>query len=173
MVGAAARRCTRAVAGTQAQPQLGGALEQTPSQAPPKPPPPSPRLAARQAELLELLAACDAGAPPLVVVFSAHWCGPCQLLAKQLVASAAQLRQPGGAGPPQGFTLVKVEAPDAPALASRLGVHALPCTFVAGPAGAGAPALRFEGLLRHSVIADAVAVKARILGSDLARAVQL
>lgn len=51
-------------------------------------------------------------------------------------------------GPAADVEAVKIEAPDEDDLASALGVHALPCTFFVGGRGAGAPALRMEGLLR-------------------------
>jgi thioredoxin-like negative regulator of GroEL len=107
----------------------------------------------------------------VVVTFSAHWCGPCKLLTKQLVATRADLRAAGGAG--AGAEFVKVEAPEEEALSSRLGVHQLPCTFFVGAQGRGRPALRMEGLLAAAVIEEAITGKSAVLGSDLRRAIKL
>ncbi|KAI8476901.1 MAG: hypothetical protein J3K34DRAFT_399749 [Monoraphidium minutum] len=121
-----------------------------------------------EAELEQLLLAADAGGPPLIVVFSAHWCGPCKLLAQQLAATSAALRAAGAAA-----EFVTVEAPDAPELSSRLNVHQLPCTFFVGGRGRGAPAMRMEGLLAGAVVEEAVRGKSGALGSDLLRAIKL
>jgi hypothetical protein len=83
----------------------------------------------------------------------------------------ADMRAAGGPG--ADAQIVRVEAPDEEALASRLGVHQLPCTFFVGGRGPGAPALRMEGLLSPSVIEEAVRGKSAVLGSDLRRAIKL
>jgi thiol:disulfide interchange protein DsbD len=138
----------------------------------PIPTPPTTTLhASPQAELSELLAAAEASERPLLVVFSATWCGPCKLLTKQLVGVRNDMRAAGGPG--SDVEMVKIEAPEEEALASRLGVHQLPCSFFVGPRGPGAPAMRLEGLLSASVIEEAVRGKAAVLGSDLRRAVRL
>ncbi|GBF91263.1 hypothetical protein Rsub_03583 [Raphidocelis subcapitata] len=122
-----------------------------------------------ESELEALLQSAESSGRPLVVVFSATFCGPCKLLAKQLLMTRADMRAARG----REFDLVKVEAPEEDGLSSRLGVHSLPCTFFVGGRGAGAPALRMEGLLAPSVIEDAVAGKSAVLGSNLRRAIAL
>lgn len=141
------------------------------------PPAPAPSLKPRQpnivpprpqAELEELLLAADATGRPLVVTFSAHWCGPCKILAKQLLATHADMRAAG-----VDAEFVTVEAPDNEALSSALGVHQLPCTFFVGGRGRGAPAMRVEGLMTGGVIEEAVRGKSKLLGSDLPGAIKL
>ena len=122
-----------------------------------------------EAELEALLAAAAApGARPLLVVFSAAWCGPCQLLGRQLADALPALRAAG-----VQFDAVKVDADAEPDLCARAGVRALPCAFFVGARGPAAPALRTEGLVPAAVVEDALARKSAVLGSDLARAVRL
>jgi thiol-disulfide isomerase/thioredoxin len=118
-----------------------------------------------EAELEQLLASADATGRPLVVVFSAHWCGPCAILQKTLARADPELLAKA--------EFVKIEAPDAPELCTRLKVHALPCTFFVGSRGRAAPAMRMEGVVAMRLIEDGVTAKAGVLGSDLARAIQL
>lgn len=121
-----------------------------------------------EAELESLLASAEVSGRPLVVVFSAHWCGPCKLLTKQLIMVHSDMRAAGS-----HFDLVKVEAPEEDALSTRLRVYQLPCTFFVGGKGSNAPALRMEGLLSPSVIEEAVRGKSAALGSSLKRAILL
>jgi len=133
--------------------------------------PPSARPMASRLELEAELAACEAeGAPPLVVVFSTAWCGPCKLFVEDL-AKVASAR--GGAG--AGLRVVKVDIEQREGglaeLASSLGVTKLPTAMFCGGKGGGAPAVRTQGLLRRAVLEDLIDNRVAFLGTNLGEAV--
>jgi putative thioredoxin len=69
---------------------------------------------------------------PVVVAFTAPWCGPCKTLKPKLAEIANEW----------GFTLAMVDAGDQPDLASLFGVRAVPTVIVIE---AGVPRGRFQG----------------------------
>lgn len=54
-------------------------------------------------------------AVPLVVIFSAHWCGPCKIMVQRLESLMKTLG-------PQGIKAVKIDTDECPELASQLQV---------------------------------------------------
>ncbi len=59
---------------------------------------------------------------PVLVDFSAAWCGPCQSLAKTLEALAPEFAA--------GLKLVKIDVDEAPETAAAFGARALPYLIV-------------------------------------------
>jgi thioredoxin-like negative regulator of GroEL len=69
---------------------------------------------------------------PIVVAFTAPWCGPCKQLKPKLAALADKW----------GFTVAVVDAGDEPELAALFGVRAVPTVITLE---AGVPKGRFSG----------------------------
>jgi thiol-disulfide isomerase/thioredoxin len=125
---------------------------------------------ASRLELEAELAACEApGAPPLVVVASTAWCGPCKLMVEDLEEAAARR------GGPLVLRLVKIDVEQEEGglkqLASELGINKLPTLFFCGGKGAKAASVRTTGLLRRKVLDDVLDNRMSFLGTDLGKAV--
>ena len=82
----------------------------------------------------ELLAG---SAVPVLVDFYAEWCGPCQLMAKELEQVGAQLKDQ--------LQVVKINTEKYPDLATRHQIAALPTLVLFKQ---GQPVHRIEGLLK-------------------------
>ncbi|HVY45676.1 MAG TPA: thioredoxin [Minicystis sp.] len=80
---------------------------------------------------------------PVLVDFTAAWCGPCKALAPVLEQLA---REAGGA-----FKIGKLDVDDAPATAARFGVRAMPTLLVFRK---GARAAQHVGLANKAKILE-------------------
>jgi thioredoxin-like negative regulator of GroEL len=130
---------------------------------------------ASRLELEAELRACEApGAPPLLVILSTSWCGPCKLLAEDLQEAAERRAAQRGGGGAGAVRIVKLDVEQREGglaeVASALKVQKLPTLFVCGGRGAGKPALRTTGLLKRKVIDDLID-RSAFMGSDLGSAV--
>lgn len=100
---------------------------------------------------------------PLVVVFSATWCGPCKVMMQRMENIAKQLG-------PRGVKVVKIDTDESEGgseLASELGIYKLPTLMFCGP-NEGKGAVQVQGLVKESVLLDMVLHKAAFMGNDLA-----
>jgi thiol-disulfide isomerase/thioredoxin len=123
---------------------------------------------ASRLELEAELEACEApGAPPLVVIMSTSWCGPCKLLAEDLQEAAEQRG-------PVALRVVKIDVEQVEGgladVASALKIQKLPTVFFCGGQGKGKPALRTTGLLKKKVLDDLIDNRSAFLGTDLIKA---
>lgn len=84
---------------------------------------------------------------PLVIDFSANWCGPCLLLAQELEKVAKELGDK--------VRLVKVDTDENPELSSQLQIQGLPTMVFVG-VDKDKPALRTEGLLPAETIIEII-----------------
>jgi thiol-disulfide isomerase/thioredoxin len=121
-------------------------------------------------ELEAELEACEApGAPPLVVVASTSWCGPCKLQIEDLEEAAAKR---GGLS---ALRIVKIDVEQKEGgladVASELGVSKLPTLLFCGGKGKGSAAVRTTGLLRRKTLDDILDNRMSFLGTDLSKAV--
>ncbi|KAK9814013.1 hypothetical protein WJX73_009094 [Symbiochloris irregularis] len=80
---------------------------------------------------------------PIVIDFSANWCGPCLLLAQELEKVAKQLGDK--------VRLIKIDTDENPQLSSDLQIQGLPTMVFVGT-DKSKPALRTEGLLPAETI---------------------
>lgn len=78
---------------------------------------------------------------PVVVAFTAPWCGPCRTLKPKLTRLSEDW----------GFTLALVDAQDQPDLSSLFGVRAVPTVIVIE---AGVPRGRFTGDRTEEALAE-------------------
>lgn len=123
---------------------------------------------ASRLELEAELEACEApGAPPLVVIMSTSWCGPCKLLAEDLQEAAE--RRPGA------LRVLKLDVEQEEGglkeFASNLKVQKLPTVFWCGGGGKGKAAVRTTGLLKRKILDDLIDNRSAFLGTDLDKAV--
>ncbi|HSC47790.1 thioredoxin family protein [Variovorax ginsengisoli] len=88
--------------------------------------------------------AAVAGPGPVLVDFSASWCGPCRAMAPALEKFAASRSDLG---------VVKVDIDDAPDIAGRYSVRSVPtlALFVEGKPVAAQPGMMSEGQLAQFV----------------------
>ncbi|HXY35623.1 MAG TPA: thioredoxin family protein [Planctomycetaceae bacterium] len=67
---------------------------------------------------------------PLLVHFHAKWCGPCQMMNREVLSDAAVLRQLDSA-----VVAVKVDSDEHPELVQRFGITSLPTDLFLDPSG--------------------------------------
>jgi thioredoxin-like negative regulator of GroEL len=114
---------------------------------------------------LDALLATTARQEPLLILFSATWCGPCKIMVQRLESLLKD-----GTLPPATVVKVDVELEDE--LATRLKVYKLPTLMVVGlHQDPGHPALRLQGLATSTALLDMVANRAAHLGANLEEAI--
>ena len=91
-----------------------------------------------------------------MVVFSAHWCGPCKVLHSNLAKAVALL--PPNARADVDVLIIDVEA--CPELASELGVRSLPTLLCLGPDTSRGPIVT-QGVVSTSFLMDALSPGSR------------
>lgn len=67
---------------------------------------------------------------PLLLHFSAEWCGPCQRMQREVLNAPVVLRQIG-----QRFVAVRIDSDAHPELVKRFAIHALPSDLFVAPDG--------------------------------------
>ncbi|GMH45947.1 hypothetical protein BSKO_13911 [Bryopsis sp. KO-2023] len=87
---------------------------------------------------------------PMVVDFYADWCGPCVLMADELVKVAEELGD--------SVQILKIDTEENPELSSQLKIQGLP-TIMMISTEAGKPALRLEGLIPAKTVVDIIATE--------------
>ncbi|KAF6255240.1 thioredoxin-like protein [Scenedesmus sp. NREL 46B-D3] len=100
---------------------------------------------------------------PLVVIFSATWCGPCKVMMQRMENIAQQLG-------PRGVKVVKIDTDESEGgseLATELSIYKLPTIIFCGP-NDGKAAVQVQGLVKEAVLLDLVLHKSQFMGNDLA-----
>jgi len=110
------------------------------------------------AELEELLQAQATTHVPLIVIFSATWCGPCKVMDARLQSLVKKLG-------PDELQVVKIDTDDSGELATRLRVYKLPTLMFCGPTDG--PVVRVQGLMPEHVLQDMVLNRCQYLGNNL------
>eukprot|EP00877_Chromochloris_zofingiensis_P012531 jgi/Chrzof1/7531/Cz02g27090.t1_CITRX2 len=105
---------------------------------------------------------------PLVIIFSANWCGPCKLLQEKIKAAAQDL------GGPSAVCIVRIDVDHAGnrEFATALQVQKLPTVMFVGPHD-DQPAVRTQGLMSDAVIRDIIQHKCKHAGRDMVNAMRL
>jgi len=103
---------------------------------------------------------------PVIIYFTADYCGPCKLVAKEL----QRLDLVRKAKP---VKILTVDSQSSGSLATRLGISALPTLLFVGTAGPSEPVIRTQGVVSKQMIADILDNKLHFAGTDLTRSKRL
>ncbi|KAG1666300.1 hypothetical protein FOA52_004781 [Chlamydomonas sp. UWO 241] len=99
----------------------------------------------------------DGTAPPLIVYFTASWCGPCKMVTKELNRVLAVKK----------VDLLCVDVDEEKEFSSSLGVRVMPTLMFVGSAPADSPAITIQGVVTKALLWDVLDNKLQFAGADL------
>ena len=105
----------------------------------------------------------EATATPLLVIFTAAWCGPCKLVMDSIHVALKRME-------PGNVRVVKIDVEAEEVLATQVKVGKLPTLMFCGP-NKGKPAIRTQGLVSDKLIEDLIRNRSPFAGNDLERSV--
>jgi thioredoxin-like negative regulator of GroEL len=105
----------------------------------------------------------EAEAAPLLIIFTAAWCGPCKLVMDSIYIALKRFE-------PGSVRVVKVDVEAEDLLATQLKVGKLPTLMFCGP-NQGKPAIRTQGLVSEKLIEDLIRNRSPYAGTDLERSI--